>query len=88
MVFAIIKKNNISMSKIRAKCNEGLEPKYQTKYEGIDLLKGPDGKNSEHSRFQKNMARMQGKCKGCKHFVPAKAKTVTGEHCGRKTCDK
>ena len=76
------------MSKIRAKCNVGLEPKYQTKYDGIDMFKGRKGKNSEHSRFQKNIARMQGLCKGCNNFVPAKAKTVDGSHCKRGICDK
>lgn len=88
MVFAIHKRHNISMSRIREKCNAGLEPKYQTNYRGIDSFKGKDGKNSEHSRYQKNIARMQGLCKGCKHFVPSKANTTTGEHCNRSVCGK
>ena len=87
MVFAIHKRHNISMSRIREKCNVGLEPKYQTNYKGIDAQKDSKGKNLR-SRFEKNLARMKGLCKGCNNFVPAKAKTVTGEHCSKGICDK
>ena len=88
MTFAIHKRYNISMAKIRDKTNVGLEPAYQQKYEGKELFKSPDGRHTGQSRYAKNMARMKGLCKGCEHFVLTKAETCTGEHCGRKVCAK
>lgn len=87
MVFAVHVKNGISMSRVRDKCNVGLEPKYQTNYKGIDAQKDSKGKNTR-ARFEKNMCRIKGLCRGCNNFVPAKAKAVTGEHCSRKICNK
>ena len=88
MTFAIHKRYNISMAKIRDKTNVGLEPGYQQKYEGRDMFKSPDGRHTGQSRYAKNIARMKGLCKKCEHYVPDKANTVTGEHCGRKVCAK
>lgn len=88
MTFAVHVKNGISMSRIREKTQVGLEPKYQRNYRGIDAMMDSKGRYSGNTRFAKNIARMQGLCKGCKHFVKAKAKTVTGAHCGRKVCGK
>ena len=75
------------MSRIREQCNKGLELKYQTNYKGIDAQKDSKGKNTR-ARFEKNIARMQGLCKGCDNFVPANAKTTDGSHCGKEICDK
>lgn len=86
--FNVHVKHGISLSRIREKTQVGLEPKYQKNFRGVDAFMDSKGKNSQHSRYQKNMARLQGKCRGCKNFVPAKAKTVTGEHCSRRFCDK
>lgn len=87
MTFAIHKRYNISMAKIRDKTNVGFEPKYQTNYRGIDAQKDPKGK-STRSRYEKNVARIKGLCGTCEHYVPVNVRTVDGSHCGRKVCGK
>ncbi|MCJ7483886.1 MAG: hypothetical protein MUO31_13085 [Thermodesulfovibrionales bacterium] len=88
MTFAIHKRYNISMAKIRDKTNVGLEPAYQQKYEGKELFKSPNGTYTGLARYAKNIARMKGLCKTCEHYVPENVKTVDGSHCERKVCAK
>lgn len=86
--FNVHVKHGIPLSRIREKTQVGLEDKYKHNFDGCDMLMDSKGRNSLHSRYQKNIARMQGLCKGCENFVKSKAKTVTGEHCSMEFCDK
>lgn len=86
--FNVHVKHGIPLSRIREKTQVGLEPKYRRNFRGVDLMMDAKGTYSNNSRYQKNVARMQGLCKGCDNFVTENAKTVTGEHCRRKVCMK
>jgi len=80
MTFAVHVKNSIPMSRIREKTQAGLEPKYRTKFEGVD--------RRDTNRYAKNFSKMMGACESCEHFDKAQKNTTTGEHCKTEVCVK
>lgn len=63
----------------KSKIEGGFTDAYKKKFEGTDR---------DHARYAKNYQNAYGKCKTCKNVVRSKLKTVTGEHCKLRFCDK
>ena len=79
-MFSVHVKNGIGLSRVREKTQVGLEPKYQTKFEGVD--------RRDKNRYDKNYMLMMGQCENCVHFVKALKNRTTGEHCVSERCVK